>query len=113
MRLKRIDPVSLGAILAVINAAIGLLAGFFFGIFFIFVGAMGEIARDLHGPGGAFGVAMGLAMMIGMPIMYGIMGFLMGLLSGWLYNVAAKWFGGLKIELEWSQETQAGTPPMQ
>jgi hypothetical protein len=35
-----------------------------------------------------------------MPIIYAIMGFIMGVIGAWLYNLIAKWVGGVQIELE-------------
>jgi hypothetical protein len=33
------------------------------------------------------------------PIVYGLLGFLLGALSAWLYNIAAKYVGGIRLEL--------------
>ena len=33
------------------------------------------------------------------PIIYGAMGFVMGALMAWIYNLIAKRFGGIKVEL--------------
>jgi hypothetical protein len=43
--------------------------------------------------------AMG-AIDIFMPILMGIIGFLMMLLCCWLYNVVAKWVGGIEFTVE-------------
>ncbi len=43
--------------------------------------------------------AMG-TMYIFMPILMGLFGFIMMLLSCWLYNVAAKWVGGIEFTEE-------------
>ena len=40
-----------------------------------------------------------LALGILAPIFYGGMGFLMGALMAWVYNLMAKWVGGIQIEL--------------
>ena len=42
----------------------------------------------------------GIGAPIFLPIFYGIMGFVGGLLSAWLYNIVAKWVGGIEIETE-------------
>jgi hypothetical protein len=59
-----------------------------------------------------FGAVAGLAMGIMFPILYGVMGFLMGAIGAALYNLVAKWIGGLQLELH-SGSLQAGprTPP--
>ena len=40
------------------------------------------------------------AMIIVMPIFYGLIGFIFGALGAWLYNLMAKWIGGVKLEFE-------------
>jgi hypothetical protein len=46
------------------------------------------------------GFAFGGAFMIFMPIMYAVIGFLFTALWCWMYNVVAKWIGGIEIEVE-------------
>jgi hypothetical protein len=29
-----------------------------------------------------------------------VMGFLVGVIGGWLYNLFAKWIGGIEVEIE-------------
>jgi transmembrane protein DUF3566 len=33
------------------------------------------------------------------PVIYGLLGFILGALSAWLYNVTAKYVGGIRLEL--------------
>jgi hypothetical protein len=45
------------------------------------------------------GIAMWfLALLV--PFIYGLMGFVMGAFSAWVYNLIARWIGGVKLELE-------------
>jgi hypothetical protein len=50
------------------------------------------------------GVFLGVGAIILFPLLYGLMGFVVGVISGWIYNLAAKIFGGVEIELEDSAE---------
>jgi hypothetical protein len=34
------------------------------------------------------------------PVIYGLLGFVFGALSAWLYNVTAKYVGGIRLELQ-------------
>ncbi len=34
------------------------------------------------------------------PVMYGVFSFILGLLSAALYNVIARWIGGIEVEVE-------------
>ena len=94
MIVKRIDPVSAAKIAGIFAAAFGLIAGI---VFFLF-GAMFSAFPSQHGAGlGLFGGFMG---MITLPIMYGVFGFLGGLIQAFIYNVAAGFVGGVRIDVE-------------
>jgi hypothetical protein len=44
------------------------------------------------------GIAMWFLILL-VPIVYGLMGFVMGALSAWVYNLAARWIGGIRLDL--------------
>jgi hypothetical protein len=56
----------------------------------------------------AIGGAMFLVFALIAPFLYGFMGFVMGVFMAWIYNLVAKRFGGIKLEL---QPVQAIVPP--
>ena len=94
MVIRRFDVISVGKIAGIIAAAFGLIAGI---VFFLF-GAMFSAFPSQHGAGlGLFGGFMG---MITLPIMYGVFGFLGGLIQAFIYNVAAGFVGGVRIDVE-------------
>jgi hypothetical protein len=41
-----------------------------------------------------------LALAILAPVFYGAMGFVIGALTAWIYNLIAKWLGGIQLELK-------------
>lgn len=45
------------------------------------------------------GFAM-LALSLLLPILYGAMGFVMGAFTAWLYNLFARWLGGIQLDLK-------------
>jgi len=96
-RIKRIAPVQLGKMLAVIYALLSL-------IFVPFILMFGAIASTMHKTPGAppFPAMLGLGMgfMIFMPVIYAIMGFIGGALGALIYNLVAKWLGGIEVEME-------------
>ena len=94
MILKRVEPFSLGKILMVLYAAIGIIIGV--------IAALAGMAGLAFGGGGgaAETVFMGLFMVILFPVFYGILGGLGGLLVAFLYNLVAQFIGGLEITLE-------------
>jgi len=50
-----------------------------------------------HNP---FGALSGLAVAVIVPIFYGLVGFIGGALGAFVYNLVAKWLGGIEIRLE-------------
>ena len=84
--LKSIEPVSLGKILAVIMAVFGFFAGI-------------AVAAGLSSTMGIPGVFGGVASIIIMPIVFAIMGFVIGIIEAFVYNVVAKRFGGVMLDL--------------
>jgi len=90
--IKKVDVLSFALLQMIISAIIGLVMGLI--IAFI----MGPMAAIGGTPSG-FLVGMGFGAIIIAPIFYGVMGFIMGAIGAFLYNLAAKWVGGFKIEL--------------
>ena len=68
----------------------------FIGILF---GTMGG-AIGLALGSNTLGAGLGLAAIIIIPLLYGIFGFIAGAIAALIYNLAAKWIGGLEIETE-------------
>ncbi len=98
MIIKRIDVLSAAKITAIIAAAFGLLAGVMFFFVGSLFGSMMGNAVGQHGGGMAmFGGVMGI---IVLPILYGIFGFIGGLIQAFIYNLAAGFVGGIRIETE-------------
>lgn len=95
MIIKKIDILSAGKITAVIAAAIGLIAGLIMLLFGSFFAALGGEAN-----GGGFMALGGALSVVILPIMYGIFGFIGGVLQAFVYNIAAGFMGGIRIETE-------------
>lgn len=95
MIIKRIDPMSVAKITGIIAAVFGLIAGIIFFLFGSMLGLSG-------GQGSGLGMAMagGFMSIILLPIMYGIFGFIGGLIQAWVYNIAAGYVGGVRIDTE-------------
>lgn len=93
-RIKRIGPLQLGKMLAVLYGCMGLL---FLPVFLI----MSLVASQAPGGPEKFGImAMGVGMAICMPIFYAVIGFVFGIIGAFIYNVVAKWIGGIEVEVE-------------
>ncbi len=103
--IKSVGVLSVAKIMGAVYGVGGLL----FLPIFLLVGLVSSIVGGRDHP---FGALAGLAMGIMYPILCGVMGFLTGAIGAALYNLAAKWIGGIQLELH-SGSLQAGqwTPP--
>ena len=89
-QLKSISPLRAGIVLAVMYGIIGCIILPFFLIAAVF-GAHASSGGAMIG--GAF-------FAIFIPIFYAIAGFIGGVISAFVYNLVAKWTGGLEFEVE-------------
>ena len=87
--IKTVDPMSLAKISLVMGVFIGVVVA----IFFIIIGSS---TYDLEELGSTYLYLVGGAYLI----LYPIIGFISGLITGWLYNLAVKWVGGIKISFK-------------
>lgn len=94
VKIKMIDALSLGKISGILYAFIGFIVGVIMSFVSIIGASLGEPEA------GIFGALFGIGAIILFPILYGVMGFVGGLISALLYNLIAKWIGGVEIELE-------------
>lgn len=92
-RLKRVAPLQLGKMLGLLYGAMGLL---FAPIFLLFSATAAQLPAEQRV--GLLAVGGGFALLA--PVFYGAMGFVTGTLGALLYNVAAKWIGGIEVEVE-------------
>ncbi len=91
-RIKSIGVLSLAKIEGGVMFGISLL----FLPFFLLGGLASMMAGGKEGALGG-GVMIGFAIVF--PIVYGGMGFVMGAITALIYNLFAKWLGGVEIEL--------------
>ena len=93
--LKKLDPLSVGKLYAVLMALIQLIVG----ILMLIAGeTLGPYLSSVGAPamGGSTGVMVLVTGVIG-----GLIGgFIIGIIGAWLYNLVAGWVGGIKVELE-------------
>ncbi|MFT3870134.1 MAG: hypothetical protein QM715_16930 [Nibricoccus sp.] len=92
-RIKRIAPLQLGKMLGILYGIMGLL----FLPFFLLMGVLSsQLPPDQRAGMMFFGVGFALFA----PVMYAVMGFITGALGALVYNVVAKWIGGIEVEVE-------------
>jgi hypothetical protein len=98
--IKRFDLWSLFKMAFVLYATLGFIAGLFYGMIIAVVGSLGTYwGEDLPGLGALSG-AIGVIAVPVLAMVYGVMGSFVVTIGGALYNVAARWAGGLKVGID-------------
>jgi hypothetical protein len=103
MTVTRVAPISLAKILGCLYAALGLI----FGVFFALLSSVAGFAAPNQGMPAFMGMMFGVGAIVLMPIFYGVMGFLSGAIGAVIYNVLAKWLGGVELNVQDSRATLA------
>lgn len=77
---------------AVLFGLLGLIAGIVYSV--------GGLIYDLSTEGLSYGSGLAFLAIIGMPILFAVIGFIIGVVEAFLFNVVARRFGGLKLNVE-------------
>ena len=91
--LKSVGVMSVAKMAGAIHVALGLLLA----PAFLMMGMIGSMAGQHPNPFGAIG---GVALAVIAPILYGVMAFVIGAIMALLYNLVAKWIGGIELEVQ-------------
>ena len=91
--IKSVGVLSVAKIMGVMYFALGLI----FMPIFLLAGLAGMMAG---GREAALGGITGLVLAIMMPVLYGGLGFVMGAIMAFLYNLVAKWLGGIEVQVQ-------------
>ena len=96
MEIKKIDVMSVGKLSGFIYAVVGLLSGLLISLFSFSLGSMLSQSSSNN-----FLSSFGIASIVVFPILYGLMGFVGGVIGAVIYNLAARFVGGIKIITHW------------
>lgn len=92
-QVKKFDPLSVMKIAAICYGMLGLVEGVFFASFISL--------QELIAPGSrAMSVLVGALLIVAVPIFAALMGAIIGGLGAAIYNVSAKYVGGIRVEVE-------------
>jgi hypothetical protein len=102
VEVKRVDILSVAMVVAAIYGVLGLVFGIIFACIWVFasatfIGIMADAGFDATGGIGGIAIAIGYAVCL--PIIYAIMGFIGGAIAAAVYNLVARFVGGIKLEL--------------
>jgi hypothetical protein len=92
-RIKSFAPLQLGKMLAILYGIMGLL---FIPFFMMITATASKLPPQQRVGMLAFGAGFSLIM----PFIYAAMGFVFGALGAVIYNLVAKWIGGIEVEVE-------------
>ncbi|HEV2988421.1 MAG TPA: DUF3566 domain-containing protein [Candidatus Angelobacter sp.] len=99
-KIKSVNVISVALTAAVVYGCLSLVVVPFI-LLFISMGVFSAMnANNPFGQAGQIGAAAGVIMMVIIPICYAAAGFIFGALGAFVYNLAAKWTGGIEVELE-------------
>lgn len=101
-KIKKIGVFSFAKFQAVLAAIIGLVCGILYSFGGLVIDVLVTIGwmTSAETPGLSYGTLLAFGALIGMPIIFACVGFLLGLVEAVLYNLFAKWFGGLRIDFK-------------
>ena len=93
----------LASLMALAGLAAGILYSFGGAIFDVLV-TKGWVTSASSGtwstPGVSWGTALAFLALLGMPIIFATSGFIAGAVGAFLYNLVARWVGGIELHLE-------------
>ena len=103
-KVKKINIFAFAKLQAYVLGLIGLVCGILYsfgGLAIDILVSMEKLSVEaMSTPGLSYGTVLAFGALIGMPAIFAAGGFILGIVGAVLYNVFAKWFGGININLE-------------
>ncbi len=92
-RLRNVNPVQCGIVSGVLYALLGVIAA-------LFLAPIMSIMTSHMPPGLNVGPGPSMSSLIFLPIVYAVLGFIGGMITAFLYNLVARWTGGVEVTLD-------------
>ena len=97
MVIRRVNPISAAKVGGILGVLLGFVIGAMVSLVMLVAGSTLAGAEDA--PGGAiFAMLFGAGAVVALPIFYGCIMFIGALVQAALYNLAAKWTGGIEVD---------------
>lgn len=109
-RVRSFNIVQWALISGLIYAVFGLIIGL---LWVPLVGLVAAFHASMGGGPGMMGAGVGLFAIVIFPIIYFVIGFIFGIIFAALYNLVAKWTGGVEMTLDTVSSVAVGGPPRQ
>ncbi len=112
LEIKRLDVWSCVKVGFILSGILGLIIGIFYALLIGFIGSiMGPLAgTEIEPLRGFFSGALGIFIAFFMAIFYAVMGAIATAITVWLYNICARWVGGIMVNLEGEKGLTFGPP---
>jgi hypothetical protein len=101
-KIKKIGVFSFAKFQAILGALMGMVCGVIYAFGGLIIDALVTMGwmNTTETPGLSFGTLLAFGALIGMPFIGAVAGFLVGIVEALLYNIFAKWYGGLPLHFE-------------
>ena len=101
-KIKRIKILNFAKLQTCIGALIGLLLGIIYSFGGLIVDSLVtlDLITTTETPGLSYGTLLAFGALLGMPAIFAVFGFILGIVGALLYNLYAKWFGGIEIDIK-------------
>ena len=102
LEIKRLDVWSCVKVGFILFGILGLIIGILYALMIGFITSlMGPLGgTDIEPLAGLFSGALGIFMAFFMAIFYAVMGAVATAITVWLYNISARWVGGIIVNLD-------------
>ena len=102
IQIKKIGVLSLAKFQGAMMGVMGIIAGAIYSIGGLIIDTLVtfDVVRSTETPGLSHGTLLALGALIIMPLLFAAYGFVIGAVSALIYNLVAKWVGGIEMEIE-------------
>ena len=99
-KIRRLDLWSFARFQAVLGGLLGILCGALYSIGGLIIDTLVSLGwiTSAETPGLSIGTLLAFGALIGMPLIGLAVGFFIGILEAVLFNLGAKWFGGISLK---------------
>lgn len=97
--IRRVGPGSAFRVGLAVYGFLGLVLGLFFGLFSLLAGSLASLTPESTPGGPLIRLAFGFGAIIFFPVIYGVMGGIFAAIGAAIYNLVARWVGGLEVEI--------------